>query len=275
MSDSGSTPTNVVIGAASGMGAEVAAMLAPRGRLVLADRDPERLDEVAGQIRDQLGDTVGPIVSLGCDITVQTEVDALVATIGRLGALVLTAGLSPSMARGRRIYEVNLVGTARVLTALEPVVGAGSVALCFSSMSAYMLPYSAELDVVLDLPESATFFEDLAALIDVDDPQMAYLRSKQGVQRLIQLRAAAWGGRGARLLSLSPGIIDTGMGRLEAANEPSMADMVKASALAREARPTEVAAVAAFLTSDAASFMTGTDVLVDGGAIAAMFGPSR
>ena len=58
------------------------------------------------------------------------------------------------------------------------------------------------------------------------------------------------------------------MGRLEAANEPAMADMVSASALRREGRPEEVAAVAVFLTSDAASFVTGTDVLVDGGAIA-------
>ena len=59
------------------------------------------------------------------------------------------------------------------------------------------------------------------------------------------------------------------MGQLEAANEPAMAEMVKASPLGRMAQPEEVAAVAEFLTSDAASFMTGTDVLVDGGLIGA------
>jgi NAD(P)-dependent dehydrogenase (short-subunit alcohol dehydrogenase family) len=70
------------------------------------------------------------------------------------------------------------------------------------------------------------------------------------------------------LVSVSPGIIDTPMGQLEAANEPAMADMVSGSALARQGRPEEVAAVAVFLASDAASFVTGTDVLVDGGAVA-------
>ncbi len=179
------------------------------------------------------------------------------------------------MARGRQIYEVNLLGTNRVLRAFEAVIGPGSAAVCFSSMAAHLMPFSAEVDAVLDSPDSPSFFEDLAGVVDVDDPQMAYVRSKQGVRRLVQLRAAAWGAKGARLLSLSPGIIDTGMGRLEASNEPSMADMVKASALGREARPEEVAAVAAFLTSDAASFLTATDVLVDGGAVAALVGPSR
>jgi len=69
-------------------------------------------------------------------------------------------------------------------------------------------------------------------------------------------------------VSISPGVIDTPMGRLEDANEPSMAGIVAGSALAREGRPEEVAAVAAFLVSDAATFVTGTDVLVDGGAVA-------
>jgi NAD(P)-dependent dehydrogenase (short-subunit alcohol dehydrogenase family) len=59
------------------------------------------------------------------------------------------------------------------------------------------------------------------------------------------------------------------MGRLEDANEPSMAGMVSASALQREGNPDELAAVVAFLVSDAASFITGTDILVDGGAVAA------
>jgi NAD(P)-dependent dehydrogenase (short-subunit alcohol dehydrogenase family) len=84
----------------------------------------------------------------------------------------------------------------------------------------------------------------------------------------VRSRALRWGAKGARLLSLSPGIVDTGMGRLEASNEPAMATMVETSALRREGRPEEIAAVAAFLVSDAASFMTGTDVLVDGGSIA-------
>ncbi|MGZ4705091.1 MAG: SDR family oxidoreductase [Acidimicrobiales bacterium] len=256
------TKTNVVIGAASGMGAAVASLMAPRGPLLLADRDGDRLAEVAAGLGDE-------VEVMTFDITVPADIEALVRATGALGALVITAGLSPSMAPGRRIYEVNLVGMARTLEAFEPVLAPGSSAVCFASMSAYMMPASPEIDAVLDAPTSPTFFDDLAALdIDVDQPQIAYALSKHGVILLIKHRASAWGAHGARLLSISPGIINTGMGRLEAENEPAMAEMVRTSALARMAQPGEVAAVAAFLTTDAASFMTGTDVLVDGGVIA-------
>jgi NAD(P)-dependent dehydrogenase (short-subunit alcohol dehydrogenase family) len=258
--------TNVVLGAGSGMGAAVAARLVDRGPLLLADLDGDRVAGVAAGLG-------GHVRSMACDVTDDGSVAALAEATGPLGALVLTAGLSPAMAPGRRIWEVNLFGTDRVLRAYEPALGAGSVALCFSSMSAHLMPPSAEVEAVLDAFDSPSFYDDLVALgFDLDESRLAYPLSKLAVLRLVRRRAKAWGERGARLLSLSPGIIDTGMGRLEAANEPAMADMVTASALAREGRPEELAAVAAFLVSDEASFMTGTDVLVDGGAIAALRG---
>jgi NAD(P)-dependent dehydrogenase (short-subunit alcohol dehydrogenase family) len=198
-------------------------------------------------------------------------VEALAARVERLGSLVVTAGLSPSMAGGRAIYEVNLLGAERIVRAFEPRAGEGSAAVFFSSIAGHMLPAPAEVDAVLDDPASATFFDDLAGLgFDPDNPQLAYSLSKRGLMRLVRRKAAAWGARGARILSLSPGIVDTGMGRLEAENQPVMAGMVESSPLARTGRPEEVASVAAFLVSEAASFMTGTDVLVDGGAIAAL-----
>jgi len=256
--------TNVVLGAASGMGAAAARLLAPAGPLLLADRNEERLADIA---RD-LG---GEVTTIGCDVTERADVDALVKATGDLGGLVLTAGLSPSMAPGRPIYEVNLLGTDRVIRSFESALAPGSAAVCFASMAAHMTPDVEAIDRVLDDPPSPTFFEDLAAAgIDVDDPATAYGLSKRGVMRLVRRHAAAWGAHGARLTSLSPGIIDTEMGRLEASNQPVMADMVKMSALAREAQPEELAAVAVFLVSGTASFITGTDILVDGGALASM-----
>jgi NAD(P)-dependent dehydrogenase (short-subunit alcohol dehydrogenase family) len=170
------------------------------------------------------------------------------------------------MASGRPIYEVNLLGLERLVRAFEPAVGEGSAAVCFASVAGHLLPTSPEVSAVLDDPLSATFFDDLASHgFDPDNPDLAYALSKRGAIRLVRRHAPAWGARGARLLSLSPGIVDTGMGRLEAANQPLMAGMVDSSPLGRMGRPEEVAAVAAFLVSDAASFMTGVDVLVDGG----------
>jgi NAD(P)-dependent dehydrogenase (short-subunit alcohol dehydrogenase family) len=257
-------PTNVVLGAASGMGAAVASLLASRGPLLLADREAQALDELAARLG-------GGVSTRTCDVTSAQDVDALVGAVDRLGSLVVTAGLSPSMTSGRPIYEVNLLGHERVVRAFEPATGPGSAAVCFGSVAGHMLPASAEVDAVLDDPFSATFFDDLAGLgFDPDNPQLAYALSKRGLLRLVRRHAPAWGARGARLLSLSPGIVDTGMGRLEAENQPMMAQMVESSALGRMGRPEEVARVAAFLVSDAASFMTGSDVLVDGGEMAAL-----
>jgi NAD(P)-dependent dehydrogenase (short-subunit alcohol dehydrogenase family) len=90
------------------------------------------------------------------------------------------------------------------------------------------------------------------------------------VIRLAVRAAAAWGARGARIVSLSPGIVDTGMGRREYAAQPLMKTMVERTPLGRMGEADEIAAVAAFLVSDAASFITGTDLLVDGGSTEAM-----
>ena len=137
--------TNVVIGAGSGMGAEVARALAPRGPLILADVD---LDAV-GNVAQELG---GDVTSMACDVTDQEQVDAVAARIEDLEALVITAGLSGSMANGRRIFEVNLIGMARVLATMEPLLRPGSVAVLFASMSGHRVPERADLVAVLDDP---------------------------------------------------------------------------------------------------------------------------
>lgn len=254
--------TNVVIGAGSGMGVAVTRALAPRGPLLVADRDFDAVAAVAAELG-------GDVTPLACDITDQEQVDALVKVVDELDAIVLTAGLSGSMASGRRIFEVNLIGTARVLAAVEPLLRPGVVSIVFASMSGHRVPDRADLTAVLADPLADGFFESLEALgLDPDAPQFAYPVSKRGVHLLARSLCAAWGAKGARILSVSPGINDTPMNRLDESRHPIMADIIRTSPLGRRGTPEEVANVVEFLTSDKASFMTGSDVLVDGGMVA-------
>ncbi|MDQ2648884.1 MAG: SDR family oxidoreductase [Actinomycetota bacterium] len=261
--------TDVVLGAGSGMGAAVAARLS-RGdrRLLLADIDLGAAEATAREVG-------GGAEAVRCDLTSVDDVTALAASIGELGAFVMTAGLSPTMASGERIYEVDLVAPARLLPILEPTLGSESVGVLFASMAGHMVPPSAEIDPLLDEPLDPGFLAALrAAGLPPDDPTLAYAIAKRGLIRLTRRTSVAWAARGARLLSVSPGIIDTPMGRAELAEQSMMAGMIEATQLGRLITADEIADVVAFLVGPAARAITGTDVLVDSGGVAALIGPT-
>jgi NAD(P)-dependent dehydrogenase (short-subunit alcohol dehydrogenase family) len=251
--------SNVVIGAASGMGAEVARQLAPQGPLLVVDRDVAGVEALAAEL--------GPDVrALGCDITDDAQVAAVFEGVERLGALVVTAGVAGAMAPGRVIYDINLRGMARVLDAAEPTLGEGSVAICFASLSGHRIAEDPELMAILEDPLDDGLFDALtAAGIDVDNSSLAYSVSKRGVMWMAKRRAKAWGARGARIVSLSPGSTETEMSLKQQEATPQQAEIIRNTPFGRRAKPVEVANVVTFLASDLASFVSGTDVLVDGG----------
>ena len=251
--------SNVVIGAASGMGAATARRIARRGRLIVADYNLEGAERIAADIG-------GDVKAMACDIASQAQVDALMAEVGdNLEALVVTAGLSGSQAPGRRILEVNLMGLERVVRAAELKVQQGTVAVLVASQSGYMVPNVPELFEVIDDPLAPDFMDRLSQLLDLDVPSPCYQLSKRGVHRMVRRHAKTWGLRGGRILSLSPGISDTPMGNEEIGNNPVMLKMIEASPMGRPGNPEDIANVMEFLTSPAAGYMTGSDVLVDGG----------
>ena len=173
----------------------------------------------------------------------------------------------------RRILDVDLLGTARLVDALRPLVGPGTAIVCFASMAAYLnATANPAADAAVDDPLAAGFFDAYGRALGeaATDPGIAYAWAKRGVQRLVRREAAALGPLGGRICSVSPGMIDTPMGRQEYEQQPMMKVLEGMTPLRRTGRAEELAAVAGFLLSDAASYVTGIDVLADGGACAAV-----
>jgi NAD(P)-dependent dehydrogenase (short-subunit alcohol dehydrogenase family) len=220
---------------------------------------------------------VEPVVA---DVTDRDGLSRLadrVAELGTLRAVAHAAGISPTMADWRRVLTVDLVGTAMLAEVLRPLATAGTAMVCFASMAPMFAAAqpAPDADAALDDPLDDRFLDRIhdALGTEIEDSGSAYGWAKRGVKRFVQQEAVRLGPAGARICSVSPGIIDTPQGRQEAEQQPMMKIMVEQTPLGREGRAEEVAAVVAFLLSDEASWLNGIDVLIDGGVCAAMLGP--
>jgi NAD(P)-dependent dehydrogenase (short-subunit alcohol dehydrogenase family) len=252
----------VVTGGASGMGLECARRLGALHRLVLADMNESALDAAAAALVAD-GCSVTSVVT---DIAQPDSVAQLAETaqsLGRLDALVHAAGLSPTMADGRRVMAVNLVGAALIERAFLKLAEPGCAAVLIASTAGHTGPAAQRNDPILATPLAEDFWSRMAD--DVADPANAYSLSKRGVILYCEAVAPEWGARGARIVTVSPGMIRTPMGEREFAAQPLMQNMLDMSPIPRWGRVEEIAATVAFLVSQDASFITGTDIRVDGG----------
>jgi NAD(P)-dependent dehydrogenase (short-subunit alcohol dehydrogenase family) len=241
--------------------------------MVLVDLDPDLL-ALAGEELAGRGVVVESIVADVTDRPRLGEVANLVDELGTLRSVAHAAGISPTMAEWQPIFAVDLVGSALILDVLAPLVVPGTAAVCFASMAAQIVVPDGDpaVDAVLDDPLHPDFLQRIAEVVGERsvDTATSYGWAKRGVQHLARREAIRWGTRGGRACSVSPGIIDTPQGQQEAAAQPAVATLVELSPVARMGRPEEVTAVVAFLLSDQASFVTGVDILVDGGVCAAL-----
>jgi len=203
-------------------------------------------------------------------------VQALVQTataIGDVTGVIHAAGVSPSQAPVATILRVDLYGTALVLEVFGNVIAEGGSGIVIASQSGHRLPaLTPEQNKAL----ATTPVEELLALPmlqadQVTDPLNAYQISKRGNSLRVMAEAVRWGKRGARVNTISPGIIFTPLARDELSG-PRGEDyrrMIDLSAAGRGGTPDEVGAVAALLMGPEGTFITGSDFLMDGGVTAA------
>jgi NAD(P)-dependent dehydrogenase (short-subunit alcohol dehydrogenase family) len=270
------TTIGIATGAGRGMGAACAVRMADVvDTLLLVDRDAAAVADAAKTLSN--GNHRAELEPVVLDITDASALERLAARasgLGTLRAVAHAAGVSPTMADWRTIVTVDLVATAQLCRVVSPLATRGTAIVCFASMAPLLAPFEPNpaAEAALAEPLHPDCLDRLRDALGpaIENPGMAYSWAKRGVHQLVQREAIALGRRGARICSVSPGIIDTPMGRQEAATHTAMATMVQLTPLGREGRAEEVAAAAAFLLSDEASFVSGIDVLVDGGVVAAV-----
>lgn len=261
----------VVIGAGS-IGQAIARRVGAGKHVLLADLRLENAD-AAAKVLSEAGFEVSTAT---VDISSRESVHALVETataIGEVTGVIHAAGVvSPSQAPPAVILKVDLYGTALVLEEFGDVIAPGGSCIVIASMSGHRLPaLTAQQDKAL----ATTPADDLLALPmlqpdQVTDPLHAYQVSKRCNSLRVMAEAVRWGKRGARVNTISPGIIITPLAKDELAGPRGggyrrMMDLCPAG---RAGTPDEVGTVGALLMGADGAFITGSDFLMDGGVTA-------
>lgn len=259
----------VITGGGSGMGL-AAAKCMPRYKIIV----------VTGRTMSKLEKAVKELEALGyeahamtCDTSVREQVKALAefsAALGKITNVIHSAGLSPAMADPEKLIRVNALGTVYVNEEFSRYMEKGSVIVDISSNSAYMIPgflASAKVFSLADKDENLFLKKILALpgkLKGYKASGLAYGLSKKFVIWYAAKCAFAYGEKGIRVCSLSPGLIATDMGNLEAEEG---GDLLKTTAEKRMGKPEELGFAIASVADERNGYLAGVDVLVDGGSV--------
>ena len=264
------TKVVVVIGPGS-IGQTIARRVGAGKQVLLADLRQENAEAAA----KTLSEAGFEVTATTVDVSSRASVEALVkkaVSLGEVHHLVHAAGVSPSQAAPETILKVDLYGTALVLEEFGRVIGdAGSGVMIASQSGHRLLPLSVEQNHAL----ATTPVENLLKLPmlqpgEVKDSLHAYQLSKRGNALRVMFEAVRWGKRGARINTISPGIIITPLAKdeLTGPRGEGYRRMIDLSPAKRPGTPDEVANVGALLMGSDGGFITGSDFLMDGGVTA-------
>jgi NAD(P)-dependent dehydrogenase (short-subunit alcohol dehydrogenase family) len=261
----------VVIGAGA-IGQAIARRVSAGKHVLLADMRQDNANAAA----EVLGNAGYEVSVATVDVSSRETVHALVekaTVLGDVTGLIHAAGVSPTQASPATILKVDLYGTALVLEEFGNVIARGGAGVVIASQSGHRLP---PLTVEQNRALATTPVEELLSLPflqpdQVKDSLHAYQLSKHGNSLRVMAEAVRWGRRGARVNTISPGIIVTPLAKdeLSGPRGAGYRRMIEVSAAGRAGTPDEVGTVGALLMGPEGGFITGSDFLMDGGVTAA------
>jgi len=261
----------VVIGAGS-IGQAIARRVSAGKQVLIADLKQENADAAA----KTLSDAGFSVVAATVDVSSRASVEALAKeaiSLGEVFGVIHAAGVSPSQAAPETILKVDLYGTALVLEEFGHVITEGGSCVVIASQSGHRLP---PLSIEQNKALAITPVEELLKLPFlqpglVNDSLHAYQLSKRGNSLRVLAEAVRWGKRGARVNTISPGIIITPLANdeLKGPRGAGYRRMIEVSSAKRAGTPDEVGNVGALLMGPDGAFITGSDFLMDGGVTAA------
>lgn len=262
----------VVTGGGSGMGLEAAKLLGKTNHIILVGRTVSKLEQAISELKE-LGISAEAFPADASDRKAVKKLAEYASEKGNVKTLIHAAGVSPHMSDGEKIFDINALGTIHMDEEFANIMKGGSCILNVSSMSAYMMPAEKAPKQVykLSLSDEESFKNTMHQIIKgVPEEQqrgMAYTLSKNFVVWYTSRMAVSCGKKGIRVVSISPGTFRTPMGEMEGEEAAAFA---KRGALGRLGEPEEIAKMMAFMVSEECSYLTGVDILYDGGSVAAL-----
>lgn len=257
--------TIVITGGAGGLGTSCAHLLKEH-KLVITDHSTEVVDRAVAALKADGFDAVGH----ACDITSAADVTKLkdfTKQQGPFKGMVHTGGVSGTVGDPKKVFAINLVATAIIVDSFHELACPGSVFVLFASMMGHSVPPDAGYDAALRDPRKEGAYATIEPFLGGSADTM-YNFSKRGVMLICKDNAMRYGKKGARIVTVSPGVIMTAMAKKALEEHPAvMQQTLDMTPVGRYGQPEDVAQLVRFLLSDAAGFITGTDVAVDGGVL--------
>lgn len=254
---------HVITGGSSGIGLECAKMFKD-DIVLITGRNEDRLINAKNELeKDKI-----QVFYKTSDISKKNSIKELLdyaKTLGKIKTVINSAGVSGVGVSAKLTFDIDLLGTENLIKETFEAIDEDVVLILISSMMGYVIPDNEIYNDLLKNPSEEGAINSLVNIVE-NNPDNAYNFSKKGVHLLVKKYANKFGEKASRILSVSPGIIMTPMSEKAAEEYPErMGYMKSMTPVGRNGEPEDIAEIVSFLASEKASFITGTDFLVDGG----------